>query len=183
MLGDDQDGEIAANIADDVALYFDSDQLIDPTELRGILTQPAVPVWSGASVVPNESTDLIWPRMTGTEPGACRFAAKPEAIEAGLCKPAFPHRSPAIVEGASLAYLTLRAPEPEATERRWELGAIGHGTTGAQLAQRVCEHIRDWDRDRTAQPVVTAYPAHTPDWELAHGMVINKRFIRLVISV
>lgn len=70
----------------------------------------------------NESTDRIWLRLTGTEPGTCRFAAGPDAVESGLCSPAFAYRNPALVEGDSLAYLTLRGPEPDATERRWESG-------------------------------------------------------------
>ncbi|MGH3930884.1 MAG: hypothetical protein ACRDTF_13005, partial [Pseudonocardiaceae bacterium] len=161
---------------------WDSDQPIDPAVLHGILTQPGTTVWSGASVVPHESTDLIWPRLTGTELGTCRFAAEPTAIESGLCTPAFPHRSPAIIDGDSLSYLTLRGPDPEATERRWELGAIGHGPTAAQLAERLCEQIRAWDRDRTAQPIITAYPTSTPPQDLTAKVVINKRFVRLVVS-
>ncbi len=182
MIGDGQDGERTGKIADDVALHFDRDQPIDPAALHGVLAQPGTTVWSGASVVPNESTDPIWLRLTGTEPGTCRFAADPAAVESGLCNPAFEYRSPALAEGNSLAYLTLRGPEPDATERRWELGAIGHGPAGTQLAERLCEQIRAWDRDRTAQPVITAYPAGTPDEELEGGLVIDKRFVRLVVS-
>lgn len=182
MIGDGQDGERTGQIADDVALYWDRDQPIDPTVLHGVLAQPPTTVWSGASVVPNESTDPIWLRLTGTEPGTCRFAAGSEAVESGLCNPAFKYRSPALVEGASLAYLTLRGPDPEATERRWELGAIGHGPIGVQLAERLCEQIRAWGRDRTDQPVITAYPADTPDQELTGGLVINKRYVRLVVT-
>ena len=163
-------------------MRFDRDQPIDPAALHGVLAQPGTTVWSGASVVPNESTDPIWLRLTGTEPGTCRFAADPAAVESGLCNPAFEYRSPALAEGNSLAYLTLRGPEPDATERRWELGAIGHGPAGTQLAERLCEQIRAWDRDRTAQPVITAYPAGTPDEELEGGLVIDKRFVRLVVS-
>ncbi|MGH4017764.1 MAG: methyltransferase, FxLD system [Pseudonocardiaceae bacterium] len=182
MIGDSQDGERTEHIAEDVALYWDRDQPIDPTTLNGVLAQPGTTVWSGASVVPNESTDPIWVRLTGTEPGTCRFAAEPAAVESGLCNPAFMYRSPAIVEGDSLAYLTLRGPEFEATERRWELGAIGHGPAGPQLAERLCDQIRAWDRDRTTQPIITAYPADTPDHERAAGLVIDKRFVRLVVS-
>jgi protein-L-isoaspartate(D-aspartate) O-methyltransferase len=182
MIGDGQDGERTGQVADDVALYFDRDQSIDPTALDEVLSRPGTTVWSGASVRPNESTDPIWLRLTGTEPGTCRFAAGPSAVESGLCNPAFKYRSPAVVEGDSLAYLTLRGPEPEATERRWELGAIGHGPSGAQLAERLCEQIRAWDRDRTAQPIITAYPAGTPDQELAGVLVIDKRSVRLVVA-
>jgi protein-L-isoaspartate(D-aspartate) O-methyltransferase len=181
MIGDSQDGERKTSIAEGVDLYFDSDQPIDPDASRGVLAQPAVTVWSGASVVPMESTDLIWPRLTGVEPGTCRFAATQAAIEAGLCDPAFAYSSPALVEGDSLAYLTLRRPAPDATERRFELGATGHGPAGEQLADRLCAAIRTWNYDRTAQPTISAYPAGTPDEDL-DGQVIDKRFIRMVVT-
>ncbi len=169
MLGDGQDGERTGRIDTDVALYWDTDQPIDPTTLRGVLAQPGTAVWSGATVVPNEPFDRVWLRLTGTEPGTCRIAAEPAAVDAGLCTPAIGSRSPALVEGASLAYLTLRRLDQDATERRWELGAIGHGAAGPQLAGRLCEQIRAWDRDRPAQPIITAYPADTPDDELPDG--------------
>jgi len=152
--------------------------------LHGILTQPATTVWSAASIVANESTDLIWPRLTGTEPGTCRFAAEPAAVKAGLCHPAFTYHSPALVDGDSLAYLTLRGPDPKATQRRWELGATGHGPATAPLAERLCEQIRAWDRDRTAQPTITAYPRQPPqttNWRT--GWSSTSGFVRLVVSV
>ena len=50
----------------------------------------------------------MWLRLTATEPGTCRIAADREAIDSGLCTPAIPTRSPALVEGDSLAYFTYR---------------------------------------------------------------------------
>ncbi|MGH4000825.1 MAG: hypothetical protein ACRDTJ_25560, partial [Pseudonocardiaceae bacterium] len=170
------------HLADDVALYWDRDQPIDMDVLQGVLDQPKTTVWSGASVVPNESTDRIWLRLTGTEPGTCRFAAASDAVESGLCSPAFAYRSPGVVEGNSLAYLTLRGPEPDVTERRWELGAIGHGPAGAQLSERVCEQIRAWDSDRADQPIITAYPAGAPVGKLASGQLMEKQFTRLIVA-
>ncbi|MGH3885758.1 MAG: methyltransferase, FxLD system [Pseudonocardiaceae bacterium] len=182
MLG--QDGERTGTIDTDghVALYWDIDQPIDPAVLTGVLSQPKTTVWSGATVGSGESFDGVWLRLTGAEPGTCRIAADPPAVDAGLATPAIPSRSPALVEGTSLAYFTLRPLDPDATERRWELGATGHGPTGPQLAGRLCEQIRAWDRDRTAQPLITAYPAGTPDQGLPNGQVIDKRHIRLVVS-
>lgn len=182
MLG--QDGERTGHIDTDghVTLHWDTDQSIDPATLRGALAQPGTAEWSGATVGANEPFDGVWLRLTGTEPGTCRIAAEPAAIDAGLCTPAIPSRSPALVEGANLAYFTLRRLDQDATERRWELGAIGHGPAGPQVADRLCEQIRAWDRDRTTQPLITAYPAGTPDEELPNGLVIDKRHIRLVVS-
>jgi protein-L-isoaspartate(D-aspartate) O-methyltransferase len=115
--------------------------------------------------------------LTGTEPGTCRISADPAAL---LPTPPLHSRNPALVEGASLAYFAHR--RLDTTERRWELGAIGHGPAGTQLAERLCAQIRAWDRDRAAQPVMTAYPAGTPDEGLPKGLVIDKGYIRLVIS-
>lgn len=75
-----------------------------------------------------------------------------------------------------------RGTEPEATERRGHLEAIGHGPAGAQLAERVCEQIRAWDRDRANQPVITAYPAGMPLGKLTSGQIMDKQFTRLVVT-
>jgi protein-L-isoaspartate(D-aspartate) O-methyltransferase len=183
MIG--QDGERTGHIDDggQVALYWDADQAIDPAALRGILTQPATRVWSGATVGANEPFDGIWLRLTGTEPGTCRIGAEPAAVETGLCTPAIPSRSPALAESGSLAYFTLRRPGENGRDApRWELGAVGHGPAGPQLADRLCGEIRAWNRDRAAQPVITAYPARAAAGKCAAGLTIEKRYVRLVVS-
>jgi protein-L-isoaspartate(D-aspartate) O-methyltransferase len=182
MIG--QDGERTGHIDTDgqVALYWDADQSIDLATLRGVLDRPRTAAWSGATVSAYESFDGVWLRLTGTEPGSCRIAADPAAVETGLCTPAIPSRSPAVVEGDSLAYFTLRRLDESGARRRWELGAIGHGPAGPHLADRVCEQIRAWDRDRITQPVITAYPADTPDDQLLGRHAIDKRCVRLVVS-
>ncbi|KAA0916903.1 methyltransferase, FxLD system, partial [Streptomyces apricus] len=91
--------------------------------------------------------------------------------------------SPALVEADSLAYLTLeRTAQGADTGPRFRLGAVGYGTAGADLAERICAQIRAWSPARTAEPVVTAYPADTPDSDLADGSVIDRPSVRLVIA-
>ncbi|HKS43521.1 MAG TPA: methyltransferase, FxLD system [Amycolatopsis sp.] len=182
MIGIVPTGEQTRDITTDVALYWDADQPIDLDALRNVFTGTDTTVWSGATVVPNEPFDGIWLRLTATEPGTCRLAADDTALEAGVCTAAFPYRTPALVEGDSLAYLTKPRPVEDAGERRYELGATGHGPAGATLAERLCEQIRAWDRDRAAQPTITAYPADTPDDEPAQGLVVTKQQTRLVLS-
>ncbi len=63
MINEGQDGERTGQMDTDVALYWDSDQPIDPASLQGVLAQPRTTVWSGATIVPNESTDRIWLRL------------------------------------------------------------------------------------------------------------------------
>lgn len=182
MLG--QDGERTGTIDADgqVALFWDIDQAVDPAALRGILNLDKTDVWSSVTVGSHDPFDGVWLRLTGSHPGTCRIAAEPAAIDAKLCTPAIPSRSPALVEGGSLAYFTHRLRDGEGVQRRWVLGAIGHGSAGPELADRICEQVRAWDRDRAAQPVVTAYPAETPDDQLLGAHAIDKRESRLVIS-
>ncbi|MBP2353316.1 hypothetical protein JOF29_004426 [Kribbella aluminosa] len=125
----------------------------------------------------------MWLRLGATEHGTCRFAAEPQAVEAGLCKPAFPVRTPGLAEAESLAYMTIRRLEPDSDGNpRHELGAVGHGPTGQELADRFCNHIRRWDEDRGARPQITMYPAGTPDSALAGGHRIEKSESRLVLG-
>src|SRR5262249_54552491 len=158
-------------------------QPIDPAALQGTLDQPQMAAWSSVSVGGEDPFDGIWLRLTSTEPGTCRIAATPAAVEAGLCTPAIPVRSPALVDGASLAYLTLRRLDPAGTEAsRWELGATGHGPTGRRLAERLCDQIRGWDEARAAQPVVTAYRSSTGADDLPRQSAIHKRTTYLTVS-
>ena len=182
MIG--QDGERTGRIdpGGQVALYWDADQPIDPAALRGVLDQPRTVASAGPTVGSNEPFDGVWLRLTGVEPGTCRIAVDPAAITSGLCTPAIGSRSPALVEDGSLAYFTSHRLDDNGTRRRWELGAIGHGPSGAQLADRLCEHIRAWDLDRTAQPIITAYPADTPDDQIPSTCAIHKPYAHLVVT-
>ncbi len=180
-----QEGERSSHIDTDgqVTLHWDEDQPIDPTKLRGVLDQPKTTAWSTVSVGSQDPFDGVWLRLTSTEPGTCRIAATPTAIKTGLCTPAIPVRSPALVEGSSLAYLTLRRLESEGdAESRWALGAAGHGPTGPQLADRLCDQIRAWDQARTAPSIVTAYPACAATDEPPGKSAIHKRSIDLTVS-
>jgi protein-L-isoaspartate(D-aspartate) O-methyltransferase len=180
MIGQDGEHTSPIHTDDQASLYWDDDQPITPQTLFGVLDQPATTVWSGATVGPNESFDGVWLRLTATEPGTCRIAAQPAAVESGLCTPAVPTRSPALVDGNSLAYFTLRRLPDHGDQRRWELGATGHGPTGALLARRLSDQIHAWDTDRTATPSITAYPVGVKD-ESAET-TIAKPCIRLAIS-
>lgn len=159
MIGVVPSGERTSGITEHVVLHWDADQNIDPGALAEVFAGPEITVWSCATVAANEPFDHIWLWLTATEPGTCRFNAADQAIKAGVCHPAFLNRAPAIVEGDSLAYLTKPRPvEAPDGQRRYELGATGHGPASARLAERLVKQIRRFDRDRSAQPTITAYP-------------------------
>jgi protein-L-isoaspartate(D-aspartate) O-methyltransferase len=181
MIG--QDSELSGHLDADgsVTLYWDGDQDITLDVLSGVLTRPKTAVWSGVTVASTEPFDGVWLRMTGAEPGTCRMAVDRAAVDAGLATPAIPSRSPALAKGDSLAYFTFRRLEDD-VERRSELGAIGHGLAGAELAERLTDQIRAWGAARTTDPIVTAYPASTPREQLGTAHVIDKRYSRLTVS-
>lgn len=182
MIGIVPTGEQTGTITEHVALHWDTDQNIDLAALAEVFTGPETTVWSGASVVANEPFDHIWLWLTATEPGTCRLDAEDEAIEAGVCRPAFSYRTPAIVEGDSLAYLTKPRPvDGPDGGRRYELGATGHGPAATQLAERLVVQIRRFDHDRTAQPVITAHPTATPNENLPTSVTIDKHHVRMIL--
>ncbi len=184
MIG--QEGERGAAIDADglVTLYWDVDQAIDTEKLQGVLDQPKQTAWSGVTVGPYDSFDGIWLRITGRDSRICRISADRAAVNAGLCTPAIPTRSPALAEGDSLAYLAIRKVE----EGRSELGAIGHGVHGRYLARQLSAEIESWNHDRNARPTVRAYLAATArsmpssDPAMTH-QTIEKAASRLVVSV
>ncbi|BCL27126.1 methyltransferase, FxLD system [Streptomyces aurantiacus] len=180
-----QDGERNDYIDDDrlVRLYWDEDQSIALDLLHDVLTRPKSLAWTDETVGRVESFDGVWLRLSATERTTCRITAKPAAVEADIHRPASPALSPALVEADSIAYLTLeRTTEGPEAEPQFRLGAVGYGAAGADLAERICAQIRAWSPARTAEPVVTAYPADTPDSDLADGAVIDRPSVRLVIA-
>jgi len=178
MIG--QDSEVTGTIdtAGHVSLYWDSDQDINITTLNRVLDHPKTHAWSGITVGGTESFDGIWLRMTATQPGTCRINADATAVAEDLCTPIIPSRSPALVDGASLAYLAYRR-----TDQGAELGAISHGPAAAELAQRLCAEIQAWNQTRTAEPAITIHPTNTPEDQLDADRIITKRWCRMTLSV
>jgi len=153
MAGAGQDGERCLVLAPEgVTVHHDTDQPVSPEAVAVALREPPATVWSEITVGPEDSFDGIWLRMTATEPATCRITASSAAVDAGLCHPAIPARSPALVRNGSLAYLALRRL---ATPPRFELGAVGHGPDGPDLAGRICAQVRAWNRAPLAQPAIT----------------------------
>lgn len=176
------EGERSAPITKDamVTLHWDNDQTVDPSALMDVLDQPRTRAWSGITVAGDEPYDVIWLRLTVTDPRTCRINVHPD-VSPEVCDPIAAFRSPALVDGESLAYLTSRRQET-GDEVRWELGAIGHGPAAAELTERLCDEIRAWSPERDRRPSVIAYPAGTPDSELA-APAIDKTHSRLVLDL
>ncbi|MFJ3933872.1 hypothetical protein [Streptomyces sp. NPDC090029] len=121
--------------------------------------------------------------------GFCRLAAHQDPEE-GVTQITKGSDAPAVVDGASLAYLvhvkTRHGKSPSEWESQWVVHAFGE--QGPQLAEQVAGMVRAWDRDvRTedgngADPALTVHPAGTPDHLLPAGDVLDKASSRLVFT-
>ncbi|WP_019031035.1 hypothetical protein [Salinispora arenicola] len=180
MIG--QQGEHSTTIDTDrlVTLHYDTDQPIDVDALQGVLAREKVEVWSDATIGGEEPFDRIWLRLTVADDRTVRIQADQQAVTSGLCAPAIPVRSPALVDGGSLAYLTIRRSDDQ--PGRWQLGAAGHGPDAEQLTARIVDEVAAWDRDRTADPHLVAYPTSTTPPAEPQGKVIVKPETRLYLT-
>ena len=177
MTGSSDGGRIVA-LADDVTLFADQDQSIGE-QLRGVLDAPRAEAWSSVIIGGDQSMEGIWLRMSTAEAGTCRIKAAPSAVQSGRATPATPV-NPALAVDDSIAYLASR--RVAAGVPRWEIGAIGHGPRGAELAERITEQTRLWAEAPDAQPTITLYPAGTPDEQMIDGLIIGKRDSRMVFT-
>ncbi|MFJ9523120.1 methyltransferase, FxLD system [Kitasatospora sp. NPDC101801] len=165
---------------EEVGLRFDEDPVPDTSGLEGVLDQPKVEVWLSVEVGEQEPLDslflwLVMDRRFG------QLSVNPK-LDTKTVTPANKMACPAVVDGASLAYLSLRkvAEEPA----RYELGAAGHGPEAGRLTEVIAEQVKTWDTTHRygADPVFTVQPAGTPDAELPSGYFIDKRNTRITIS-
>ena len=63
----------------------------------------------------------------------------------------------------SLAYLTIRPAEPDPDGgRRYEVGVIGHGASGQELAEHIGNEITDWDQGFRSRTVRFGIPDTPP---------------------
>jgi protein-L-isoaspartate(D-aspartate) O-methyltransferase len=178
------EGELSGTVTADELVtlhwHWDRDQAVDPDMLRGVLDQPRVTTWSSITIASNESHDGLWLRLTVTDPRVCRLKVHAD-VPPEICDPVPGWWRMALVDGSTLVYLTTRGLET-GDDVRWELGAIGHGPTAAELTEYLCEEIRAWAAERDQHtPSLIVYPANTPDSELA-GPAIDKTHSRFVLT-
>jgi protein-L-isoaspartate(D-aspartate) O-methyltransferase len=182
LLGDIE-GERSGQIVDDVRLHWDQDQTIDPANLSGALSTPRVAAWSGESIGPEESIETLWMKMSALDPRVCRLDVT-AGTSRDLIDPIIPMRTPALVDGSSIAYLTIRRPDGDAGEDTWELGAYGHGPDGLGLATAIVSAVRRWSPVREQIPGVTLLrrAAGTAPDNVGGTTVIDKGGNHLVLT-
>ncbi|MEU0683518.1 methyltransferase, FxLD system [Streptomyces albogriseolus] len=169
------------NADDTIRVHYDEDQDVDPNSLAATLQtdKPALEVPSAQRVGGEEPFDGVWLRATAGDDRVCRLEVTPQALEQELLRrPAIPVRSPVLVEGGSLAYLTITREGAEA-ERPFRLGAAAYGPRAEELARDLVAHIDAWGSDRLAVPRMTITPAGCAS---TAGHVIGKPESRITLT-
>ncbi|MFJ9675790.1 methyltransferase, FxLD system [Streptomyces sp. NPDC101221] len=178
-----QNGEKTAplNSANTIRVHYDQDQDVDSDALAGTLLadEPADHFLSAQRIGGEESFDGVWLRATAGDDRVCRLEVTPEAVEQDLIRrPAAPGRSPALVDGGSLAYLTVTR-EGADPDRPFRLGAAAYGPRGEDLAHALIAHIEAWGAARLAVPRMTVALSATG---AAPGHVIGKPESRITLA-
>jgi protein-L-isoaspartate(D-aspartate) O-methyltransferase len=160
------------------------EQAVDVAALAGVLDHPASQTWTGALFRGPESFEWLDLWLTCALPnGLSRMTTELPAVEAGLVMPQFGWGAMATTEGGNLAYLTLRPAQPAGgTGRRYEVGVTGHGPVGGNLADRVAEQIRSWDRDYRTRAVNFEVALATAPEPATATLTITTPHNRLLIS-
>ncbi|MFB7299184.1 methyltransferase, FxLD system [Streptomyces rubiginosohelvolus] len=132
-----------------VRLQAPAGQAVDADALANVLDQPRVEEWTGVTVRAGESPEWMELFVSCVMPsGLIRMLFPPAAKGTVLTEDPYPSATATVDKGA-LTYLARR-PYAEKTpegDKLWEFGVIGHGTGGDELAARVGDAVRTWDRE------------------------------------
>jgi len=161
-----------------VILRVDDGHPADAQALGQALDHPPALSWTGVTGA-FEHLDF-W---LATLDGFCRLLVAPGAIDRGLIAPIFGWGSMGVFDRDTVAYLTRRTTnDPNGIEQPFELGVCAYGPGGEELASRVADRVRVWDRERQLMTEVwiEAHPAdsdNTPSGQL----VIPKRHTQVIV--
>jgi len=165
-------------LTDDVALHLDASDLADEAALGQALTHPAHEHWTGVEIGDDEPAGHLDLWLATVTSRFARLSAGPAARESGLVTPARRWGGAALYDGGTIAYLAARQRSSDTDE----LGVIAHGPDSRKCAARAAELLHQWNRDRPAQPVITAQPAPALDDHLPHGHRISRPHTLLTIT-
>ncbi|MGD0561051.1 MAG: hypothetical protein ABSA93_39530 [Streptosporangiaceae bacterium] len=92
--------------------------------------------------------------------------------------------TPALVEPASVAFLTSRPASDASGPRRSELGVHAYGGSGPELARDLVARVREWDTGHRHQsePQYTLYPAGTPVEAPSDGRLFSRQHVQITLS-
>jgi protein-L-isoaspartate(D-aspartate) O-methyltransferase len=161
----------------DVTLQVHKDQAADDLALAGVLDTGRHEDWTGVIFppdVPYEWMELWLCLRLGN--ALMRMNVEPSATGRGQVTPMFPWGSMATTRGRDLAYLTTRpAPPAEGGGKLYEVGVIGHGPAGQELAHEAAEEVRTWDKEYRHRSVQFELPDNPATSDPASGRFVLDR--------
>ncbi|WP_433860169.1 methyltransferase, FxLD system [Streptomyces kronopolitis] len=146
----DDDRRIVPLTADGtVRLQAPAGQQIDADALAGVLDQPRTEEWTGMKVRAMESPEWMELFVSCSLPSGLIRMLFPQAAKGTvLAEDPYPSSTAAVDKGA-VTYLARRLLDEKTPEggKLWEFGVIGHGLGSEELAAKVADAIRTWDRE------------------------------------
>lgn len=163
----------------EVYLRLDDGQSADAKALGTALDHPACHTWLGINATGPELDQVeFW---LATLDGFCRLLAGSDARAGRIVAPMYHWGSMAVIDHDTFAYLTMQeTPRSDDEPRTFELGVCAYGPHGEQLADRLAEQIRCWDRNgRSLTTWIEVRPAGSPH-EVSGQLVAEKLHTRVI---
>ncbi|MEV6012607.1 methyltransferase, FxLD system, partial [Streptomyces sp. NPDC051976] len=185
-IADDDRRVIPLSANGTVRLQAPAGQPIDTDALAGVLDQRRIEEWTGMTVQAMESPEWMELFVSCSLPsGLIRMLFPADAKGTALADDPYPSSTAAVDEGA-VTYLARRLLEKTTPDggKLWEFGVIGHGPGSTELATRVAEAIRTWDRDyRGREATFEIRPLDAPATEQRPGLfTLDTPLNRIVVD-
>jgi protein-L-isoaspartate(D-aspartate) O-methyltransferase len=155
-IADDDRRDIPLSTDGTVRLHAPAAQNVDADAMAGVLEQPRTEEWTGMMVRAMESPEWMELFVSCTMPSGLVRMHFPQAAKGTLLtEDPYPSSTAAVDKGA-VTYLARRLSDQKTPEggKLWEFGVIGHGPGSDELAAKVADAIRTWDREYRGREAV-----------------------------
>jgi hypothetical protein len=147
---------------EDVALRLDEPRHVEADAMRQALVASRAERWSGVRFGGQEPFDALFLWLAYAVDDFCLLTRSRTDQARELVDPASAMGTPTSLGDDSFAYLAYR--RVDGADDTYEFGAHGHGPSGAELAQGLCEQVRTWHEDhRYTEARLDVFPAATPE--------------------
>ncbi|MFJ6657810.1 methyltransferase, FxLD system [Streptomyces sp. NPDC091377] len=185
-IADDDRRVIPLSADGTVRLQAPAGQDIDADALARVLEQPRTEEWTGMTVRAMESPEWMELFLTCSLPSGLIRMLFPQNAKGGLLTEDPYPSSTAAVEKGAVTYLARRLLKKRTPEggKLWEFGVVGHGPGSDELAAKVADTIRTWDRNyRGREATFEIQPLDTAPAEQRPGLfALDTPLNRIVVD-
>lgn len=158
---------------------------LDADALAGVLDQPRVEEWTGMTVRAGESPEWMELFVSCVLPSGLIRMLFPQSVKGTvLTEDPYPSATAAVEKGA-ITYLARRPSDQKTPEgdKLWEFGVIGHGPGSDELAAKVADAVRTWDREyRGRDATFEILPLDAPADEQPGVFVLDTPLNRVCVT-